>query len=82
MRTADFCESRLVHAAMRGCDLRETDFTKVTVPGLRLAGVHQLDGVRGALHLRGVVIEGDRAIPLALSLFSELGIELRNEDDA
>jgi len=50
------------------------------VPGLRLGG-SRLDGVRGALHLRGAVIEGAQVLPLGVSLLAELGIEIRNEDD-
>ena len=49
------------------------------MPGLRL-GRSRLDGVRGALSLGGVVVAGDQVLPLALSLFGDLRIEIQNDE--
>ena len=47
--------------------------------GLRL-GRSVLDGVRGWMSLGGVVVTGDQVLPLALSLFGDMRIEIQNDD--
>ena len=76
---ADFYEAVLTKSALDGCDLRGSDFSKASVTGLRL-GRSKLDGVRGAMTMGGVVVAGDQVLPLALSLFGELGIEIQNDE--
>lgn len=76
---ADFYEAELAKSSLEGCDLRGSDFTSASVQGLRLQE-SKLDGVHGAMSMRGVVISGDQVLPLALSLLGELRIEIQNED--
>ena len=64
---------------MEGCDLRGSDFSKASVAGLRL-GRSKLEGVRGAMSMGGVVVSGDQVLPLALSLFGDLRIEIQNDE--
>ena len=77
---ADFHEAVLTKSALDGCDLRGSDFSKASVQGLRL-GRSRLDGVRGGMSMGGVVITGDQVLPLALSLFGDLRIEIRNDEE-
>jgi uncharacterized protein YjbI with pentapeptide repeats len=79
MVEADFYEAVLTKSALDGCDLRGSDFSKASVRGLRL-GRSNLDGVRGAMSMGGVVIAGDQVLPLALSLFGDLRIEIQNDE--
>ena len=76
---ADFYEAQLVKSALNDCDLRGAYFFKASLRDLRLGG-SSLDGIRGALSLAGAVVGGDQVLPLALSLFADLNIEIRNED--
>ena len=76
---ADFYEATLEKSAFEHCDLRGTDFSKASVQGLRLGGSN-LDGVRGALSMGGVVVAGDQVLPLALSLFSDLRIDIEHDE--
>ena len=76
---ADFYEAALTKSSLDGCDLRGSDFSKASVRGLRL-GRSKLDGVRGAMSMGGVVVEGDQVLPLALSLFGDLRIEIQNDE--
>ena len=75
----DFYEAVLAKSALEGCDLRGSDFSKAAVRGLRLGGSN-LEGVRGAMSLAGVVVARNQVLPLALSLFGDLGIELQDEE--
>jgi uncharacterized protein YjbI with pentapeptide repeats len=77
MVRVDCYETTFVKSALEGCDLRDSDFSKATADGLRLRGSN-LAGLRGALSLRGAVISEDQALPVALSLFSELHIALED----
>ena len=77
---ADFYEADLTKSALDGCDLRGGDFSKASVRGLRLGGT-KLDGVRGALNMGGAVVAGDQVLPLAVSLFADLDIEIQNEEN-
>jgi uncharacterized protein YjbI with pentapeptide repeats len=76
---ADFYEAGVAKSTFDGCDLRGSDFSKASVAGLRLIG-SRLDGVRGAMSMGGVVVAGEQVLPLALSLFSELRIEIQNDE--
>jgi uncharacterized protein YjbI with pentapeptide repeats len=76
---ADFYEAAITKSALDGCDLRGSDFSKASVQGLRLSR-SRLDGVRGGMSMGGVVVTGDQVLPLALSLFSDLRIEIQNDE--
>jgi uncharacterized protein YjbI with pentapeptide repeats len=76
---ADFYQAVLKKGTPDGRDLRDSDFSKASVQGLQLRR-SQLEGVRGAQSLEGVVVTGDQVLPLALSLFSALSIEIRNDE--
>jgi uncharacterized protein YjbI with pentapeptide repeats len=75
MMAADFREAKLQATRLDGCDLTGVDFTKAALPGVSLAGSILAD-IRGADALRGVIITGDQIIPLAIALFSMLGITI------
>ena len=75
---ADFYDASLAESALDGCDLRGSEFSKAVVQGLRL-GRSRLDGVRGASSMGGVVVESDQVLPLALSLFGDLRIEIHDD---
>ena len=75
---ADFYSARLAGARVQRCDLRGTEFSAADLSGALLHG-STLDGLRGGEAFRGVVIGSDQVIPLALSVFSGLGIRA---DDA
>jgi uncharacterized protein YjbI with pentapeptide repeats len=75
----DFYETVVTKSALDGCDLRGSDFSKASVQGLRL-GRSRLDGVRGGMSMGGVVVSGDQVLPLALSLFGDLRIEIQNDE--
>ena len=77
---ADFYEAELSKSWLEGCDLRGSDFSGASVQGLRLGG-SKLEGVDGAMSMRGVVISGDQVLPLALSLFGDLRIEIHNDEE-
>ncbi len=77
---ADFYETLFTKSTLDGCDLRDSEFSKASAAGLRLGG-SKLDGVRGAMSMRGVVITGDQVLPLALSLMTDLGVSIQNDDD-
>jgi uncharacterized protein YjbI with pentapeptide repeats len=77
---ADFYEAVLKKSALERCDLRGTEFSKASVQGLRLGGSN-LDGVRGAMSMGGVVVAGDQVLPLALSLFGDLRIEIQSDEN-
>jgi uncharacterized protein YjbI with pentapeptide repeats len=76
---ADFYGAALTKSALSACELRGSDFSKASVEGLQLGG-SRLDGVRGALSMGGVVVSGDQVLPLALSLFGDLRIEIHNDE--
>ena len=75
----DFTQATFTASAFWGCDLRTATFTKATMAGTRF-GTSTLDGVRGASALRGVVVGTDQVLPLALGLFGDLGIVIRDEE--
>jgi uncharacterized protein YjbI with pentapeptide repeats len=79
MASADLYEARFEQSTFDGCDLRGSDFSRASVEGLRLVR-SRLDGVRGAMRMGGVVIGGEQVLPVALSLFADLHIEIQNEE--
>lgn len=79
LAAADFTEAAFTSSAFSGCDLRAAVFTKAAMTGTRLAG-STLDELKGASALRGVVVGTDQVLPLALGLFGDLGIVIRDDD--
>ena len=75
---ADFYGATLTTTAFDSCDLTNAQFSKASAGGARLIG-STLDGVRGATALSGVVIGGEQVLPMALSMFTELGITIEND---
>lgn len=71
--------SRLSVTRVVRCDLTRADFTKAALPGVHLDGSTLAD-VQGGEALRGVVITSDQVVPLALAIFSSLGIRIDDED--
>jgi uncharacterized protein YjbI with pentapeptide repeats len=75
----DLYEAALAKSALDDCDLRGCNFSKASVRGLRL-GRSNLEGVRGATSMGGVVIASDQVLSVALSVLSDLGIEIQDDD--
>lgn len=81
LTNADFGSAKLAGARLRSCDLTGADFSKADMAGASLHG-SSLDGVRGGEAFRGVIIAGDQVIPLALSVFSAMGILLDDDPES
>jgi uncharacterized protein YjbI with pentapeptide repeats len=75
LTAADFYSASLPNTVFAACDLSGAEFSKATFTGADLTG-SRLEGISGAIDLRGVTIDGAQMIPLALSLFAALGIEV------
>ena len=75
---ADFTAAAFASSAFAGCNLRTAEFSKASLKGTRFAG-STLDGLRGASSLRGAVIGSDQVLPLALGVFSDMGISISDE---
>jgi uncharacterized protein YjbI with pentapeptide repeats len=80
LRGADLTDARLVSSSLEECDLRDADVTRAGLRGVRLHR-SQLDGLKGAEHLRGVVIDETQVLPLALALVTAMGITIDVDDD-
>jgi uncharacterized protein YjbI with pentapeptide repeats len=68
-------EASLDHVEMTGCDLTGADVTRARMDGVRFRS-STLDSLTGATALAGATIDPAQLVPLALSLFGELGIGL------
>jgi len=78
---ADFVDATFDGVEFVDCDLRAADLgvTKCT----RLFLMHcDLEGVKGVARLRGATITSDSILPLAMSAFAGLGLEIDDLDDA
>ena len=75
---ADLHGARLTAARFPGTDLRGSDWTKSILKDVDLRRA-RLEDVRGADALRGVTIDRDQVVPLALSL--AVALELKIVDD-
>lgn len=71
----DFSGAQLATVAFDGCDLHNSDFSHASVTSTRLNG-SALDGVRGVATLNGITIDSTQVLPLAMSVFGELGITI------
>jgi uncharacterized protein YjbI with pentapeptide repeats len=79
MPDADFYEAALTHVLFDSCDLRRAHVSAVKPDGVRL---HEsdLEGIRGALALRGAVVTPEQVLPLALGVFAEMGITIEHDE--
>jgi uncharacterized protein YjbI with pentapeptide repeats len=78
LRGADFYDASLPDIALQRCDLTRATFAKARLDGARLHG-STVDAVVGGEAFRGVRIGGPQVLPLALSVFADLGIEIEDE---
>jgi uncharacterized protein YjbI with pentapeptide repeats len=76
----EFYGATLATTEFDTCDLTRGQFSKATVAGARFAG-STIDGLRGAGGMSGVVIAAEQVLPLALSVFRDLGIVVEHLDD-
>jgi hypothetical protein len=62
------------------CDLSAAQFSKASTTSVRFHG-STLIGLKGGQGLAGAVIESSQVLPVALSVLSELGIQIDDERD-
>jgi hypothetical protein len=68
-----------LHAAcLFDCDLNGADFSQAVLPGAKFQG-SSLAEIKGGEYLRDVVIDSSQVLPLALRVFSALGIRVDDE---
>jgi len=77
---ADLYAARLEAARFFGCDLERADVSAARLDGARLHG-SRLGGLIGGEQLRGVVIDSSQVLPLALRVFSALGITVDDDPE-
>jgi uncharacterized protein YjbI with pentapeptide repeats len=80
LRAAEVHDARLSEAAFLDCDLRGAEFSHARLAGARLHGSN-LEGVRSAKDLDGVVIGPDQQLALGLALIASLEILVAEPDD-
>lgn len=73
LRAAEITNATWVHAAMLGCDLTGADVSFSDLRGASLLG-SVLEGLKGAVHLRGVTIDLTQVLDLSAGLFHALDI--------
>jgi uncharacterized protein YjbI with pentapeptide repeats len=79
MPDTDLYEAQLTHVLFDHCDMRRAHFSAVKTDDLRLHA-SDIEGVRGATSLRRTVVSPEQVLPLALSVFAELGITIEREE--
>ena len=75
----DFAHSHIERAACIDCDLTEADFSNSKTAGVALHG-STLNGLKGALTLRGAAIETNQVLELGLRVLMELGVQIGDRD--
>jgi uncharacterized protein YjbI with pentapeptide repeats len=75
LRGADLHEFAGTDVALLGCDLTGADLDRASLAGAHLHG-SVLDGVRGALSLRGARIGADQQVALGAALLDALGVQV------
>jgi uncharacterized protein YjbI with pentapeptide repeats len=78
LRTAEFSAGHLRSTSFFDCDLTGAEFSQVTSPGARFQGSSMID-IRGAEYLRGIVIDSNQVLPLAVRVFAGLDISVDDE---
>lgn len=81
LRRSEWQQASVAAASVIGCDLSGAHLGGARLRGVRFAGT-RLDDLRGATALAGASIGPDQVVPVAVSLFSELGIALEDDDGA
>lgn len=71
----DFAGGQLNSVGFDGCDLRGSDFTQASATSTSFIG-SALDGIHGVATLKGITIDSMQVLPLAMSVFGELGITI------
>jgi uncharacterized protein YjbI with pentapeptide repeats len=79
--SSDFYAAELAHAQFLDCDLSSAQFSKAELAGVRLHGSN-LEGLRGAIHLRNAIIDSTQVLPLALGVFAALDIRIDDDQEA
>ena len=78
LRGAEFSAGRFTAARFFDCDLGGAEFSQSVLPGARFFGSSLAD-LKGGEYLRDIVIDSPQVLPLALSVFSALGIRVDDE---
>lgn len=79
LAAGDFYGAKLPASRFLGCDLRRVELSKSVLAGSRLQR-SRIEQVRGADCLRGVSIGSDQIVPVALAVFSSLGVTIEDDD--
>jgi hypothetical protein len=80
LRGAEFSAGRFTMARFYDCDLSEAEFSQSEVGGARFHG-SLLSEIKGGEYMRDIVIDSTQVLPLALRVFSALGISVDDERD-
>jgi uncharacterized protein YjbI with pentapeptide repeats len=80
LREADFYAANLSGTRFFDCNLSGAQFSKATTTGVRFFG-STLTELKGGQALAGAVIESSQVLPVALAVFSDLGIQIDDERD-
>ncbi len=78
LRGADFYDASLPGAVLAGCDLTGAELSRAHLQGARLHGSTLVD-LRGAISLRGAVVDSAQVVPLSYSLLQALDIVVDDE---
>ena len=76
LRGAEFSAARLSSAFFFDCDATGAEFSQVVMPGARFHGSSLAD-IEGGQSMRDIVIDSAQVLPLALRVFTDLGIRHR-----
>jgi uncharacterized protein YjbI with pentapeptide repeats len=76
---ADFYETTLEGGAFDDCDLVTANFAAARLSDVRFRH-SRLERLRGAGGMRGAAVSAEQTLPLALSLFADLGISLLDDE--
>jgi uncharacterized protein YjbI with pentapeptide repeats len=80
LRGAEFSAGRFAMARFYDCDLSEAEFSQSEMGGARFHG-SLLSDIKGGEYMRNIVIDSTQVLPLALRVFSALGINVDDERD-
>lgn len=75
LRRAELLEAVLDHVELSGCDLTSGDITRARLTDVRFTAT-RLDDLIGATALAGATVDTAQVVPVALAVFSALGIRL------
>ena len=80
LRESDFYAASLDGTRFLDCNLSGAQFSKASTTSVRFHG-STLTELKGGHALAGAVIESSQVLPVALSVLSELGIQIDDERD-